>query len=293
MVDENKVIGHFYTYDKPRFDNIKESLEEIEMSNGAKGALPNVVDIQTGYEDPRWIEKSNSIKARDNYTCQLCHVFNPMQGDYVFVKQGEYETIHHYYWAGNDKYMIFVKGYTLSITFDFMPGFHLAMPRLNVHHKIYYRNRDLWDYQDDCLVTLCEDCHHYVHSLKELCIPIAEVNADGQTIIIGRIHSKTYKPQLDHTDLGSFRPFSLVEEIIWEVGLNEQDSADFKRAMNENKQWFNHHAILDDKVVNISYFTQKNQPNSKYTDKETRIAAEFIIHDFIENIMGYSRYSSS
>ena len=34
-----------------------------------------VDEIQTGYDDPRWIEKSNSIKTRDNYTCQLCRLY--------------------------------------------------------------------------------------------------------------------------------------------------------------------------------------------------------------------------
>ena len=43
---------------------------------------------RTGYDNPRWIEKSNSIKARDNYTCQLCHAFNPMQEGLIFVQQG-------------------------------------------------------------------------------------------------------------------------------------------------------------------------------------------------------------
>jgi 5-methylcytosine-specific restriction endonuclease McrA len=32
---------------------------------------------------------------------------------------------------------------------------------LNVHHKIYYANKNPWDYEDDILITLCEDCHKY------------------------------------------------------------------------------------------------------------------------------------
>jgi len=30
---------------------------------------------------------------------------------------------------------------------------------LNVHHKIYYKGRHPWEYHDDELVTLCEECH--------------------------------------------------------------------------------------------------------------------------------------
>jgi len=30
---------------------------------------------------------------------------------------------------------------------------------LHVHHRIYLRGKDPWDYPDNCLVTLCEPCH--------------------------------------------------------------------------------------------------------------------------------------
>ncbi len=242
-----------------------------------------------GYEDPRWIEKSNSIKARDNYTCQLCHTFNPSLGDFIFVKQGEYDTIHHYYWAGTSKYDIQVRGYILIITFDFLPGFHLAMPRLNVHHKIYYRNRNLWDYPDDCLVTLCEDCHHYVHSLNDIGIPIVEEHSDGKTTLIGKTRPKQYQPILDHTDLGTFHPLALVEENRWGLGLKGQDLIDYKRAEKENKQWFEYHNILDNNVVRISYFTAENRHMIKRTPEEKEKAANFIIKDFLENILGFSK----
>ena len=242
-----------------------------------------------GYEDPRWIEKSNSIKARDNYTCQLCHTFNPSLGDFIFVKQGEYDTIHHYYWAGTSKYDIQVRGYILIITFDFLPGFHLAMPRLNVHHKIYYRNRNLWDYPDDCLVTLCEDCHHYVHSLNDIGIPIVEEHSDGKTTLIGKTRPKQYQPIFDHTDLGTFHPLALVEENRWGLGLKGQDLIDYKRAEKENKQWFEYHNILDNNVVRISYFTAENRHMIKRTPEEIENAANFIIKDFLENILGFSK----
>lgn len=50
---------------------------------------------------------------------------------------------------------------------------------LNVHHRIYFKEREPWEYEDWCLVTLCETCHHdemesecgdagLVHALKEM-----------------------------------------------------------------------------------------------------------------------------
>lgn len=31
---------------------------------------------------------------------------------------------------------------------------------LNAHHKDYLRNVELWDYPDELLITLCENCHN-------------------------------------------------------------------------------------------------------------------------------------
>jgi hypothetical protein len=30
---------------------------------------------------------------------------------------------------------------------------------LHVHHKFYRKGADVWDYEDDAYMTLCEDCH--------------------------------------------------------------------------------------------------------------------------------------
>lgn len=282
-------IFNFQKSEKSSFEIKEASLEQLKMPGMDNESMSLIDETPLGYEDPRWIEKSNSIKARDNYTCQLCHTFNPSLGDFIFVKQGEYDTIHHYYWAGTSKYDIQVRGYILIITFDFLPGFHLAMPRLNVHHKIYYRNRNLWDYPDDCLVTLCEDCHHYVHSLNDIGIPIVEEQSDGKTTLIGKTRPKQYQPILDHTDLGTFHPLALVEENRWGLGLKGQDLIDYKRAEKENKQWFEYHNILDNNVVRISYFTAENRHMIKRTPEEIEKAANFIIKDFLENILGFSK----
>lgn len=34
---------------------------------------------------------------------------------------------------------------------------------LHVHHRLYYKDRDPWDYDNILLVTLCDDCHSYQH----------------------------------------------------------------------------------------------------------------------------------
>lgn len=39
---------------------------------------------------------------------------------------------------------------------------------LHVHHIEYLSNHKIWEYDDKHLITLCEDCHSYVHELKAL-----------------------------------------------------------------------------------------------------------------------------
>lgn len=278
----------FHKSGKPCFEIKQDNLEQIEMPNMVREHIHYAEERQMGYEDARWIEKSNSIKARDNYTCQLCHAFNPMYGGLIFVQQGEYETFHQYE-ADSSRYMIHVKDYNFTINFDFFSGYHLAMPRLNVHHKIYYRNRRLWDYQDDCLVTLCENCHHYIHSLQEISIPIVEENSLGKNILVGQTQPKPYQPKLVHTDLGTFHPFALVKENIWGLGLNGQSQIDFKKAKAENKKWYDYHEILDNNVVRINYLYIGDSSFNNHTIEETRIVADFIIYDFIEHYLGFKK----
>lgn len=38
---------------------------------------------------------------------------------------------------------------------------------LHVHHVIYIPGRSIWEYEDNQLVTLCEDCHVKEHALSD------------------------------------------------------------------------------------------------------------------------------
>lgn len=39
---------------------------------------------------------------------------------------------------------------------------------LNVHHLQYQRGREPWQYEDNLLVTICEDCHESEHAARHL-----------------------------------------------------------------------------------------------------------------------------
>lgn len=41
---------------------------------------------------------------------------------------------------------------------------------LNVHHSVpYEKNKKVWDYENDELVTLCQDCHKEISNSIEYC----------------------------------------------------------------------------------------------------------------------------
>jgi hypothetical protein len=41
---------------------------------------------------------------------------------------------------------------------------------LNVHHKVPYRkNTKPWEYKDDELITICEDCHKKITNIRREC----------------------------------------------------------------------------------------------------------------------------
>lgn len=35
---------------------------------------------------------------------------------------------------------------------------------LHVHHLYYEKDNEIWDYDNETLITLCKDCHNYVHA---------------------------------------------------------------------------------------------------------------------------------
>lgn len=38
---------------------------------------------------------------------------------------------------------------------------------LHVHHRIYIRGRDPWEYEDSDLRLICEECHDFIHQTEQ------------------------------------------------------------------------------------------------------------------------------
>ena len=53
---------------------------------------------------------------------------------------------------------------------------------LHVHHLYYEKDKEIWDYPDRCLITLCEDCHDKEHSSdKKVNFLMEEMKKAGHT----------------------------------------------------------------------------------------------------------------
>ncbi len=93
----------------------------------------------------------------------------------------------------------------VSVTYKNFVGSFYFIPKeikgLNVHHKYYVKGKAPWEYEDDALVTLCEECHRETHRTTR--IPIYR-NYKSSKIDCGtakpcsRCNGSGYLPQYQH-----------------------------------------------------------------------------------------------
>lgn len=76
---------------------------------------------------------------------------------------------------------------------------------LAVHHKRYIVGKNAWEYDDEDLVTLCQDCHSKVHEFLPVQAYVEE--EDGRLIVMNytpcyRCNGSGYLPQYSHVKNG-------------------------------------------------------------------------------------------
>ena len=81
---------------------------------------------------------------------------------------------------------------------------------LHVHHKIYLKNIEPWDYDNFLLLTLCEDCHKLFSTNKE----------DAKEILLFALYHAF--PQL--SDKGLFFLFAYKTKFQNSIYLNQKIS---------------------------------------------------------------------
>lgn len=86
-------------------------------------------------------------------------------------------------------------------SFYFIPK---EMKGLNVHHRYYIKGKAPWEYEDDALITLCEDCHKKAHLTH---IPVyREIDRKRllycNAVRCSRCNGAGYLPQYEHVENG-------------------------------------------------------------------------------------------
>lgn len=100
---------------------------------------------------------------------------------------------------------------------------------LNVHHKIYRKGRDPWDYPDSELTALCVDCHTEQHEIRDsITETMAVLESCDIAVIDGFAHGLGLGTCLDSVKVKSFEhahgialAFHLsAQDVIEMVGVN-------------------------------------------------------------------------
>ena len=66
---------------------------------------------------------------------------------------------------------------------------------LTVHHVVYSKKTEPWDYPDHCLQTLCLECHHLRQELMDkisdaVKLSIKNIPSERMEVIAGRVMEK-------------------------------------------------------------------------------------------------------
>lgn len=78
---------------------------------------------------------------------------------------------------------------------------------LNIHHQYYIKGLKPWEYDNESLITLCQDCHMKEHQSKQVPIyrsyrSFVAKQSDGYAQICSRCGGSGYLPQYNHVEGG-------------------------------------------------------------------------------------------
>ena len=250
---DNKALTEFI-YDTAE-DAQKALFQQIEKKD--------TTDYYNIYESKEWKNKREKILKRDNYTCQCCHCSNPSLGD-VIVEKGRYIEVHSYdMHTGN--YHIGSEKYDINLDINLGCGKKIVMPILNVHHKLYIIDREIWEYDDDDLITLCQKCHQTLHSSEEIEIPIVKEITKGRFVKIDKCTAKPTLQTFNPRQIETFPSWSVVEKRNHKYEFAEKIepscSIIYIENPNFNKEQSQKYAteILQDFIQNKLKYTSKNE----------------------------------
>lgn len=80
--------------------------------------------------------------------------------------------------------------------------YSLHLKGLNIHHTHYTKGLKPWEYENDSLVTLCEDCHKKRHENTKIPLYDQEKRLISNLVPCSRCGGSGYLPQYSHVEHG-------------------------------------------------------------------------------------------
>ena len=145
--------------------------------------------------------KKNGI-AKINIPYSYTHILKfdkPITKDiYICFVGGNYSNEHGYI---NSEYEIGISYNKYYIHLSAVAN-ELLYKGLNIHHKYYILGKKPWEYPDDTLVTLCEDCHKKRHQTMSIPMLDSQLRYIKDMQICDRCGGSGYLPQYHHVEHG-------------------------------------------------------------------------------------------
>jgi 5-methylcytosine-specific restriction endonuclease McrA len=108
--------------------------------------------------------KKSSLEIRQQKLLEKWYKKHPKKKkkNKKIVRKKHYKTKEEYYKELHDKRWYIKRKHIMELD-DFKCRECGSTENLVVHHKDYLDNKKAWEYPDDMLITLCEDCHSKLH----------------------------------------------------------------------------------------------------------------------------------
>ena len=202
-------------YDLEHFDDVNlKDLETIDQDS----KLLNFKLFRRGskyfYALPRGFSYGNFVS---DISCdrvgidaiQLCDVINngtqDIEHSWLYAFKFERELANKIYLLinyANDHNIISVNYGDTLVVMSLSSSKEAVFNGLNVHHTYYIKGRKPWEYGNDTLVTLCENCHKKRHEKAPTPIYTSDMSLMGLTTICPRCGGSGYLPQYSHVEHG-------------------------------------------------------------------------------------------
>lgn len=217
---DGKTISQFCAnlsdYDLEHFDDVK--LKNLETVGEADSYLLHfrLFDKDSKYfrGQPRGFSYGNFISdvACDKISIDALHLYRVVKhdslnfdGDWLYAFKFEKVLANKIYLLinyANDHNIISVNYGDTLVVMSLSSSKEAVFNGLNVHHTYYIKGRKPWEYGNDTLVTLCENCHKKRHEKAPTPIYASDMSLMGLTTICPRCGGSGYLPQYSHVEHG-------------------------------------------------------------------------------------------